>query len=47
MESRIMPIAPRGPAYALDQKKVRQQSGHEVVVDRDDFSIVKFNWPRP
>jgi hypothetical protein len=24
-----------------------RQSGHEVVVDRDDFSIVKFSWPRP
>jgi len=24
-----------------------QQSGHEVIVDRDDFSIVKFNWPQP
>ncbi len=24
-----------------------RQSGHDVVVDRDDFSIVKFNWPRP
>jgi hypothetical protein len=24
-----------------------RESGHEVVVDRDDFSIVKFSWPQP
>ena len=24
-----------------------RQSGHDVIVDRDDFSIVKFNWPQP
>jgi hypothetical protein len=24
-----------------------RQSGHEIIVDRDDFSIVKFSWPRP
>jgi hypothetical protein len=30
-----------------DVASVLRQSGHEVVVDRDDFSIVKFNWSRP
>jgi len=24
-----------------------RQSGHDVIVDRDDFSIVRFSWPRP
>jgi hypothetical protein len=30
-----------------DVAAVLRQSGHEVVVDRDDFSIVKFRWPGP